>query len=205
MRVLVPFEATDPKTRLGPLLAPDERAAFARAMLRDVVAAVDDAGHDPEVVATAPVDVDAPVTIEERPLSPAVNARLDTTDGPLGLLVADLGLVTADAVSRLFDPDDDVVAVAPGRGGGTNGLAVAHPEFRVDFHGVSYRDHRRAARAVGAAVRVVDSMRLSTDVDEPADLAEVLLHGEGRAASWLRDAGFELAEGEGRSRVEREE
>jgi 2-phospho-L-lactate guanylyltransferase len=206
MRVLVPFEATDPKTRLGSHLSPGERQKFAAAMLRDVLAAVDAAGGSPEVVATATVDVDAPVTVDGRPLSRAVNARLGATADPVGVVVADLGLVTARAVERLLHPRPDPadVVVAPGRGGGTNGLVVRHPDFRVDFHGVSYRDHRTAARDVGAEVRVVDSMRLSTDVDEPADLAEVLLHGEGEAAAWLRAAGFDLQTGEGRVGIDRD-
>jgi 2-phospho-L-lactate guanylyltransferase len=202
MRTLVPFEATRPKTRLDPLLDADERAAFARAMLEDVVDAVDAAGHDPRVVSTAPLDtVDA--TVDDRPLSAAVNDRIGGAD-PVAVVVADLGLVTPTAVGRLLDGDaDEDVAIAPGRGGGTNGLVVSHPDFRVDFHGVSYRDHLRAARSVGADVRVVDSMRLSTDVDEPADLAEVVLHGEGAAAAWLRAAGVELDAGNGRVGVRR--
>jgi 2-phospho-L-lactate guanylyltransferase len=46
-------------------------------------------------------------------------------------------------------------------------------------------------------------MRLASDVDEPADLVEVLLHGEGEAAAWLREAGFELDAGEGRVGIDR--
>jgi 2-phospho-L-lactate guanylyltransferase len=68
----------------------------------------------------------------------------------------------------------------------------------VDYHGASIRDHRRIAAAVGAPVAEVDSRVLATDIDEPADLAEVLVHGEGAAADWLRDAGFELAAEDGR-------
>jgi len=205
MRILVPFEATEPKTRLDGVLATDERTAFAQAMLRDVVRACRDAGHDPEVVATAEVDVCVPVSVDDRPLSEAVNARLAATGDPVGVVVADLALLTPGAVDRLVAAAADAdVAVAPGRGGGTNGLVVAHPDFRVDFHGVSFRDHLAAADAVGAEVTVVDSMRLSTDVDEPADLVEVLLHGEGEAAAWLREVGFELDAGaEGRVGVAR--
>jgi 2-phospho-L-lactate guanylyltransferase len=206
MRILVPFEATRPKTRLDGVLDADERGAFARAMLRDVLDACRDAGHDPEVVATAPVSVDAPVAVDEQPLSTAVNARLTATSDPLGLVVADLALLTPTAVDRLVDAAADAdVAIAPGRGGGTNGLVVAHPDFRVDFHGVSYRDHLDAAADVGADVRTVDSMRLSTDVDEPADLVEVLLHGEGAAAAWLREAGFGLDADGGRVGITRRE
>jgi 2-phospho-L-lactate guanylyltransferase len=198
MRILVPFEAVDPKTRLGGVLDADERADVARAMLRDVLDACLDAGHDPEVVATAPVEVDAaPVTVDDRPLSAAVNARLGGAD-PLGVVVADLALATPSAVGRLVDVAADAdVAIAPGRGGGTNGLVVDSRDFRVDFHGVSYRDHVAAAREVDADLAVVDSMRLSTDVDEPADLVEVMLHGEGETAAWLGER-FELDVGEGR-------
>ncbi|AXG07992.1 2-phospho-L-lactate guanylyltransferase [Haloplanus rubicundus] len=203
MRILVPFEATDPKTRLDGVLDADEREDVARAMLRDVLDACLDAGHDPEVIATAPVEVaDAPVTVDDRPLSAAVNARLGGAE-PLGVVVADLALATPRAVDRLVDVAADAdVAIAPGRGGGTNGLVIDHPDFRVDFHGVSYRDHVAAAREVGADIAVVDSMRLSTDVDEPTDLVEVLLHGEGEAAAWL-GARFELDAGEGRVGLDR--
>jgi len=209
MQFLVPFEATRPKTRLDPLLDADERAAFARAMLRDVLAALLEAGHDPDVIATAPVDLgDAalegvPVTVDDRSLSTAVNARLGGTE-PVGILAADLGLVTPSAVESLIAAAAEAdVAIAPGRGGGTNGLVVSHPDFRVDFHGVSVRDHLNAAQSVGADVGPVDSMRLATDVDEPSDLVEVLLHGEGEAATWLRAAGFELAVGDGRVGIDR--
>ena len=209
MRFLVPFEATQPKTRLDPILDAGERTALARAMLGDVLGALLAAGHDPEVVATAPVELAAdtvdgvPVVVDDRRRAAAVNARLGGTD-PVGVLVADLGLVTPEAVASLVAAAADAdVAIAPGRGGGTNGLVVAHPDFRVDFHGVSVRDHLTAARAVGAETRVVDSMRLATDVDEPADLVEVLLHGEGEAAAWLRAAGFELDAGDGRVGVAR--
>jgi 2-phospho-L-lactate guanylyltransferase len=105
-------------------------------------------------------------------------------------------------VKRLYTAEGDV-AVAPGRGGGTNALVVRHGNFRVDYHGVSYRDHRERAREVGASVSVVDSHRLATDVDERADLAEVLIHGDGPARDWLVDAGFELDAGGGRVTVRR--
>ena len=207
MRVLVPFAAERPKTRLDGLFDAAERRAFARAMLDDVLAAVRAAGHDPTVLATAPVDVDAPVEVDERALSPAVNDALadagPAAHDPVAVVMADLALATPEAVGRLAAAQGPVVAV-PGRGGGTNALVVRHPSFRVDYHGASFVDHRRVAAALGADVTVVDSYRLSTDVDEPADLVEVLLHGEGRAADWLADAGVELAVDEGRVTVDRE-
>ena len=199
MRVLVPFDATDPKTRLSGVLDAEERRGFAVAMLRDVLAAVRDAGGTPSVLSTAAADVDAAVAVDDRSLSAAVNARLG--DGPVAVVAADLGLVTAGAVSRLFDADGEVV-LAPGRGGGTNAIVARHPSFRVDYHGISVRDHRRAARSAGADLAEVDSFRLATDVDERADLVEVLLHGEGEAADWLSER-FEVVARDGRVGVER--
>ncbi|MDX1745142.1 MAG: 2-phospho-L-lactate guanylyltransferase, partial [Halobacteriales archaeon] len=96
----------------------------------------------------------------------------------------------------------DVVLV-PGRAGGTNAILSRDPAFRTDYHGTSYLDHLDAAAAVGASVSVVDSYRLSTDVDEPADLLEVLLHGQGSAPAWLRDHGITIDRSGSRVSVER--
>ena len=219
MEVIVPFSTDRPKSRLSAVLSPDERSAFARSMLDDVLDAVEGAGGEPTVLATGAVDVDPPVTVDDRPLTAAVNAALDArlggdgeddagADGspePVAVVMADLALATPAALDRLFEAGRDAdVAIAPGRGGGTNAFVASHPEFRVDYHGASYLDHRGIAAEVGADFVAVDSHRLGTDVDEPDDLAEVLIHGEGRAAAWLREAGFALDASEGRVAVVRE-
>lgn len=223
MEVIVPFSATRPKSRLAGVLSRTERTAFARAMLDDVLSAVVDAGGEPRVLATdsfdptgnPPVDADPPVTVDTRPLTEAVNAVLaDRRPGEdvdaLGVVMADLALATPEALRRVFGRsggDADAVpdvTIAPGRGGGTNALAVRDPSFRVDYHGASYLDHRRRAADVAASVGTVDSYRLATDIDERDDLAELLIHGEGSAATWLREAGFVLDTGRGRVGVARE-
>jgi 2-phospho-L-lactate guanylyltransferase len=228
MEVLVPFSADRPKSRLADALSPSERAAFARTMLADVLAAIDRAGGDPRVLATDAFDPhdgpvaggpSPPVTVDDRPLTDAVNAvlaerRPGGEGDPLAVVMADLALATPAALDRLFAshaggdgrdrsgaPD---VSIVPGRGGGTNALVVSHPRFRVDYHGASYLDHRRIADEVGATVRTVDSHRLATDVDERSDLAELLIHGDGAATTWLREAGFSLDADGGRVGVVRE-
>ena len=207
MRLVVPVSGSDPKTRLASVLSPDERRELTEAMLADVVDAVTAAGHEPEVISTAPLDCAVPVTVDDRGLDPLVNDLLASTvtddGGTLAVLMADLPLVTSKSIERLLAPDADVV-LAPGLGGGTNAFVCRHPEFRVDYHGASIRDHRRIARDVGAAVTEVDSRRLATDIDEPSDLAEVLLHSDGAAADWLTDAGFSLSLTDGRVTVSRE-
>ncbi|MFC4436621.1 MULTISPECIES: 2-phospho-L-lactate guanylyltransferase [Natrialbaceae] len=203
MHVVVPFAADTPKTRLEPVLATEERSVFARAMLEDVLTAIEATGRETTVVSTAPLDLEdslsATVTVDDRPLTAAVNDRLPTSRGdePVAVVMADLALTTADALERLFAAAGDVV-IAPGRGGGTNALVVRHPEFRVDYHGGSYLDHREIAAEIGADLGTIDSFRLGTDVDEPADLVEVLVHGTGRAPARLRNLGFELDTSGGR-------
>jgi 2-phospho-L-lactate guanylyltransferase len=200
---LVPFDAIEPKSRLSPPLDAAERRAFAEAMLADVLDALAATDATPTVLATAPVECAAPVEVDERSLSAAVDARLAERDGePLAVVMADLALVTPDTLERLFAAEGEVV-LAPGRGGGTNALVSRHPEFRVDYHGASIRDHRRAAAALGVTPTMVDSFRLATDVDDPADVVEVLLHGEGRARDWLVDAGFQVEVEDGRPGVTR--
>ena len=255
MRVVVPFAAERPKTRLDGVLTPDERVAFSRVMLADVLDAVLETGHDPEVLATTPLDdpdgddcsdrgddgadtsagtgtggddasdgsghadgdpprsqstdppaasplASVPVRVDDRALTPAVDAVLAESDVPVAVVMADLALATPAALARAFAADGEVVLV-PGRGGGTNVLLSRHPEFRVDYHGASYLDHLARAREIDATIGTVDSFRLACDVDEPTDLVEVLLHSENRTARWLREAGFSLAIRDGRVGVKR--
>ena len=221
MDVIVPFSTDRPKSRLSEVLTAEERTAFARAMLRDVLAVVVAAGGEPRILATGEIDADIshPIAVDERSLTTAVNAALGSHSGsdtdcaddprktpePVAIVMADLALATPEALDRLFAAGTKAdIAIAPGRGGGTNALVVDHPAFRVDYHGASYVDHRRISEEIGASVHAVDSHRLATDVDEPADLAELLIHGEGSAAQWLEQAGFTLDTTGGRVGVVRE-
>lgn len=209
MEVFVPFAADRPKTRLADVLTPEERRAFADATLTDVLSAVRGAGHTPVVLTTAPLAREAAQIVDERPLGEAVDdllaAREPDHDRPLAVVMADLALVEAAALRRLTALRDDPadLVFAPGLGGGTNAFLTREPRFRTDYHGASIRDHRAVARDLGATVREVDSRRLATDVDTPADLAEVLVHGDGAAHDWLVDAGFELDTSGGRVGVTR--
>ncbi len=203
MRLVVPLDADAPKTRLETLFDAEERAAFARVMLEDVLAALDAAGREPTVLATAPVDCQAPVEVDERPLTDAVNGVLEAADGPVAVVMADLPLATPAALDRLFAGDAGLT-IAPGRAAGTNAFVARHPKFRVDYHGTSFADHLAIVEEIGAEVEVVDSHRLATDIDDRADLVEVLVHGTGtRSRDWLAERGVELAVEDGRVGVAR--
>lgn len=203
MQLFVPYAAERPKTRLSAVLDDEERRELSRAMLSDVLDALDAAAPvAPTVLATSPLECDHEVIVDERPLTEAVNARLDTA--PTAIVMADLPLATPESLEPLFGASADL-AIAAGLGGGTNAFVARDPAFSVDYHGASYLDHLAIAAEEGLSVEEVDSRRLAVDVDEPADLAELLLHGEGAARDWLVDAGFELVTGGGRVTVTRED
>lgn len=200
MDVFVPFDPRDPNTRLSSVLSADKRREFAEAMLTDVLDAIRAAGHEPTVLSTAELNQSCPVIVDNRSLTEAVNGVLDSTPPPVAVVMADLPLVTPETIDRLLGADGEVV-LAPGLGGGTNALCSRHPEFRVDYHDGSFQKHRRQAEECGATSCTLDSFRLAVDVDERADLAEVLLHGTGEAAAWLDSEGFELDTADGRYTV----
>ncbi|MFP4531018.1 MAG: 2-phospho-L-lactate guanylyltransferase [Halodesulfurarchaeum sp.] len=205
MRAVIPFDATTPKKRLAPVLVADERLAFALAMLKDVLAAVSQGPFEPEVHSTAslPDSIAAPVSVDDRPLDAVITDAI-ATETPVAVVMADLPLLSPGTLSRLRETAGDVV-LAPGRGGGTNAMVVRDSAFETDYHGASIRDHRRIAAERGLTVAEIDSFRLGADVDEPADLLEVLLHAAGESAAWLESAGFRIETGAGRPEAVRRE
>lgn len=201
MRAVIPFDARSPNQRLSAVLDVAERRAFATAMLRDVLDAMEPTRFAPHVIATAPLPgrVSVSHTIDDRSLDAVITAEIDA-NAPLAVVMADLALLTPDTLTRLRNTAGDVV-LAPGRGGGTNAMVVRDDAFETDYHGASIRDHRRIARDQGLSMGELDSFRLGTDVDEPADLLAVLLHSDGRSADWLEAAGFRITESSGRPTV----
>ncbi len=202
MRVLVPFDSREPNTRLSPVLDDDQRREFAAVMRDELLGVIRAAGHDPELLATESVESETPVRVDDRPLSAAVNAVLDEATEPVAIVMADLAVATPESIERLSAPSADIV-LAPGLGGGTNAMVVREPSFRVDYHGGSYRKHEQEATRCGATVETVDSFRLAIDIDEPADLVELLIHGTGASERWLRDAGFAVETTDGRCLLQR--
>lgn len=195
-RVHVPFEPRNPKTRLSPALDSEERVELSYALLHDVCGAILDSGRTPIVVSTVEIDVEYEVQVKPEPLTPAVNELLENRDPPVAVVMADLALATPEALRRLYETEAELVLV-PGLGGGTNAFVSQATDFRVDYHGASYRDHREIAKDRGIEVGVLDSYRLTVDVDVPEDFVEVLLHGDGAARDFLEER-FELVVDEGR-------
>jgi 2-phospho-L-lactate/phosphoenolpyruvate guanylyltransferase len=61
----------------------------------------------------------------------------------------------------------------------------------------------KIAEEAGLSVDVIDSFRLHTDIDEPEDLVELLIHGAGKSRVYLEGLGFALSVDKGRVGVVR--
>ena len=96
------------------------------------------------------------------------------------------------------------VTLVPGRGGGTNAIYMHDPStYRVDFYEVSFLKHVKIAKERGLPLKILDSFYMSTDIDKPEDLAEVLIHCQGESCTYLKSLGVRLSYGKSRIGVER--
>ncbi len=202
--VLIPFKPVNPKTRLSCILDQEEREAFARAMLDDVIAAVTKSAYSATILCTHPFEHEqAPVAVRTEPLNEAIDWALSQFRCAVLIIMADIPLVQAVDLQRIVSTGKDM-AIVPGRGGGTNAIFVKNPRcFRADFYGASFLDHMRIAEECGFSVEVIDSFRMSTDMDEKDDLVEILIHGKGRSREYLERLGFVLSIDRGRVSVKR--
>jgi len=192
-RVIVPHRGLDAsKSRLSPVLSPDERGDLAAHLLRRVLRIARQAV--PDVVVISPsadlgelIEASGARLLVQRGMG--LNAGLDqardvaVAEGMETLLVlhGDLPELDVPDVQALIAavPDEGGVAIAPDRGGsGTNGLALRPPaaipfRFGID----SFSAHQEAARSAGVPLAIVRRPGLAFDLDTPDDLSEWLRSG----------------------------
>lgn len=204
MHVVLPFKLLGAKSRLASILSLRERELLALFMLGDVLAAVSGLGKV-TILSRTGIDVSSFIPVEvvvtDLDLNQALNAFLQDMAGKgwqedLLIVMSDLPLLTREDLLGMVKAEGDVV-LAPGRGGGTNMILVRNPQFRTCYEGISFPKHLDQARRLGLQAGVFYSYLAGCDIDEPQDLAEVLLHSKGRAARTLKGLGLALSE-EGR-------
>jgi len=192
-RVIVPHRGLDAsKSRLSPVLSPDERGDLAAHLLRRVLRIARQAVPDVMVISPSAdlgelVEADGARLLVQRGMG--LNAGLDQAreaamaEGVQTLVVlhGDLPELDVPDVQALIAavPPEGGVAIAPDRGGsGTNGLALC-PLSAIPFlFGIdSFSAHRAAARSAGVLLAVVRRPGLAFDLDTPDDLSEWLRSG----------------------------
>ena len=202
--ILVPVKHLETsKQRLSPLLSPAERFALAEAMLQDVLAALDVCSHR-EHVALVSGDArahrqalqyefriihDADDPGETGAIEMATRAAIDRGAEFTLVLPADIPLITASEVDQIFAaaPPEGTVLAPSASGRGTNAVLQRPPGlFPLRFGDDSFLPHLAAARATGQAVEVLRLPGIGVDIDEPADLADLLAaRGDTRAQRLL--------------------
>ena len=202
-KAVVPFKTRGAKTRLAPFLTPEERVAFSKAMLRDVLRSLK--GTDVTILATEDFDPGcdwARVRLNNQDLNTAINAYIRNEHDPTLVVMSDIPLIKEWHVREMYS---ECVTLVPGRGGGTNAIFMRDPSrFKVDFYEVSFRKHVAIAKERGLPLKILDSFYMSADIDKPEDLAEVLIHCHGESCEYLHSIGVRLSFGKSRIGVERD-
>lgn len=177
------------KSRLTPVLSPDQRFELAQAMFRHVlsvttafqqVTGVLVISRDTKALAIAR-EMGAK-TLQEGAMSNLNPALLRATmvvkswraDSVL-VLPADLPFVNTEDLRDMIRlaADRSVVIATDRNRDGTNALLIRPPlAIGYDYGSGSYERHIRTARAAGLLIREVQSDRLSLDIDVPEDLRE---------------------------------
>jgi 2-phospho-L-lactate guanylyltransferase len=205
MKALIPYKKKNAKSRLSPALTLEEREDFVELMLRDVVSSLKEAGiKEIDVLTTpdngVPKDLDVNVVLSEHDLNEAINEYLEQENKPIFIIMADLPMVRACHVNDIVSRTEDVVIV-PGKGGGTNVIFLKDPSnYHVKYYGSSFLNHCNIAKARGCSVFIYDSFMLSTDIDEPHDLVEIMLHGHGNSQKYVNER-FDMKTGKARAKI----
>jgi 2-phospho-L-lactate guanylyltransferase (CobY/MobA/RfbA family) len=177
--VIVPFRKESAKLRLHPL--PEEaRAALARAMLADVMAACE--------------PVAPPVVTQERDQGEAVeNALRMIESGPILVVNADLPCAQPrDLLALLGALPDGGLALVEARDGTTNALALSAPHLFAPLYGPgSAKRFRARAARLDVPVATAEIPNLLDDVDTVDDLERL----EGRLGPHTAAAFGELRAG----------
>ncbi len=206
MRVIaVPVKSLErTKTRLGPAMAPLERAALTLTMLEDLLDAavavpnwrVWVVSPDEAVLEIAARRRARPVVDAGTTLTGAVGLaeRLAVDEGvdALAILLGDLPLVTVGSLGKALRTIGPVVACPSLSDDGTNLLLRRPPQSIVARFGTSsFEKHRRAALDLGLPFAEFRAPEIAFDLDRPEDIPVLLARGpDTRTAHACREMGF---------------
>jgi len=182
--ILVPVKnLKQAKQRLAPALDQAARTELAQAMLHDVLEVLGSWPGRPEV---------AIVSCDPLALSLANTYGFEVIDTLV--IPADIPLIQGWELQSIMDaaPATGSLLVPAGDGRGTNAV-LRRPAalFPLHFGNDSFKPHLAAAQATGKACVVLPLPGIAVDVDNPADLKQLIaLPGETRAQRLARQWDF---------------
>ncbi len=190
MRAVIPYKKAGAKSRLSPVLSLQEREEFVELMLNQVISSLKGAGIEQVDILSPSVYgleemTEARVLLDEKDLNEALNRYLKEAEEPVLIVMADLPLLSPEHIKEISSTEKDV-CIVPGKGGGTNALFIKNPsKYRVKYYGSSFLTHCSIATDSGQDFEIYDSFMAGTDIDEPEDLVELLIHGKGAAKDYI--------------------
>ena len=190
MRSVIPYKKAGAKSRLSPVLSLEEREEFVELMLNQVIDSLKEAGIEKIDILT-PSDygledmTKVRVLLDEKDLNEALNRYLEGAEEPVLIVMADLPLLSPEHIKGITSTKKDI-CIVPGKGGGTNALFIRNPSsYRVKYYGSSFLTHCSIATDAGQNFEIYDSFLAGTDIDEPEDLVELLIHGKGTSRDYI--------------------
>lgn len=205
MKAVIPYKKASAKSRLSPVLSQEEREEFVELMLNQVIDTLREAGIGTiDILSPSMYGLEnltkANVLLDKNDLNEALNRYLEQAEEPVIIVMADLPLLSPKHVNEIISTKKDI-CIVPGKGGGTNALFIRNPSnYRVKYYGSSFLTHCSIAEKSGQNVEVYDSFLAGTDIDEPEDLVELLIHGSGAAKEYISKK-FRLEISRGRVRL----
>ncbi|AAM04902.1 TPA: 2-phospho-L-lactate guanylyltransferase [Methanosarcina acetivorans] len=190
MRAVIPYKKAGAKSRLSPVLSLEEREEFVELMLNQVIDSLRGAGIEKiDILSPSVYGLEdmtkARVLLDEDDLNEALNRYLAGSEEPVLIVMADLPLLAPAHIKGISSTEKDV-CIVPGKGGGTNALFIKNPSrYRVKYYGSSFLTHCSIATDTGQNFEIYDSFLAGTDIDEPEDLVELLIHGKGPAKEYI--------------------
>ena len=194
--VLIPVKGfKTAKQRLASVLGPEERSILARAMLEDVlrsIAACSDLPPqnlitgDPEAKRMAlrfglGIIEEREASSETQAVAMATQACIERGVRSVLVIPGDIPLVEAHEIRAVLDalprqPEMHGAVLVPAHDGrGTNAALLRPPGLiALQFGNDSFEPHLRAAQETGAALKVLRLRGIGLDIDNPADLAQLL-------------------------------
>jgi 2-phospho-L-lactate guanylyltransferase len=205
MKAVIPYKKTCAKSRLSPVLSQEEREEFVELMLNQVIDTLLEAGIKTiDILSPSIYGLEnmkkANVLLDKSDLNEALNRYLEQAEEPVLIVMADLPLLSPDHVKGITSTKEDL-CIAPGKGGGTNILFIKNPsEYKVKYYGSSFLTHCLIAEKTEQSIEIYDSFLAGTDMDEPEDLVELLIHGSRATKEYINEK-FRLETSRGRVRL----
>jgi len=209
VKTVIPYKPVNPKSRMAAVFSEDERKMFVELSLENVLRALKEAEIKRiEIISTSALplndekkitdifdggDTEILISEDKRDLNTALNDFLKKADCPILIVMADLALIKKEDISAMIsespmadDGKKGIVRIAPGKDGGTNMLYIESPEFfDVNYYGESAEKHKKEAENKNFICEIYESFSAASDMDEPKDLENIRVCGEGKLREFV--------------------